>query len=256
MAADIVPEIYEKIMEDFRDGLDESVRLDRITNRIRDGTATLTDAHDYAEEVGDLLSKALRKNLTAETLPNETLYYNIAYRTVIPSLRDVHNRVVEMAGLIQKGIDESDGIGLNLVRPDFPEDRVVDLVKKMTSPEYSLEQALAWLGEPIVNNAEAFMDDFVRSNARFRYDSGMAITITRETRWNCCEWCQNLSGTYDYADTPEDIYRRHEHCRCVVTYDSERKSQNVWSKEIWQSSPEELARRRAIRIEPRRASVG
>lgn len=256
MAADIVPELYESIMEDFREGVEESMRIERVMNRIRDGTASLVDAHDYAEELGDILSRALRAHLTAETLPNQTLYYNIAYRTVIPALRQNHDMVTAMAGAIQKMIDEANGVGLSFIKPDFPEARVVDLVKKMTEPDRTLDEALVWIGEPIVNNSEAFMDDFVRSNARFKYESGMEAIITREARWNCCEWCQRLSGSYDYANAPDDVYRRHENCRCVVTYHSEKKRQNVWTKEIWESSPEELERRKKIVFTPRRASVG
>ena len=256
MAADIVPELYEAIMEDFHYGVEESIRIERITDRIRDGTATLTDAHDYAEELGEILSKSLRTHLTAETLPNSTLYYNIAQRTVIPALRQNHDMVTELAGVIQKMLDEKNGIYLSFIKPDFPESRVADLVRKMTESGKKLEESLVWIGEPIVNNSEAFMDDFVRTNARFKHDSGMRATITRESRWNCCEWCQRISGTFDYENAPENIYRRHEHCRCVVTYHSDRKSQNVWTKEIWESTPEELEARKKITFTPRRANVG
>lgn len=256
MAVDIVPGLYDAIMKDFQNGVSESVKVTRVMNRIRDGTATLVDAHDYAEELGDILSESLRSHLTAEALPNSTLYYNIASRTVIPALRQNHDMVTELAGVIQKMIDEANGIYLDFVKPDFPEERVTDLVKKMTKDGKTLDESRIWLGEPITNNSEAFMDDFVQSNARFKHDSGMKAIITREARWNCCEWCQRISGTFDYENAPEDIYRRHEHCRCVVTYHSDRKSQNVWSKEIWKSSPEELERRRKITFTPRRASVG
>jgi hypothetical protein len=55
-----------------------------------------------------------------------------------------------------------------------------------------------------------------------------------------------LAGVYDYSKRPENIFRRHEFCRCTVTYQSEKKSQNVWSKREWKSSPEELERREKV----------
>ena len=36
-----------------------------------------------------------------------------------------------------------------------------------------------------------------------------------------CEWCRDLEGTYDYEDVKasgSDVYKRHEGCRCTVSY--------------------------------------
>ena len=63
---------------------------------------------------------------------------------------------------------------------------------------------------------------------------------------NCCKWCADLEGEYDYDLAPDDIYRRHEFCRCTVTYISEKKSQNVWSKRTWQTAPQDLEQRKEV----------
>ena len=116
----------------------------------------------------------------------------------------------------------------------------------MTTEGISLEDALIWLGEPIINNSEAFFDDFIDSNAKFRTEAGLKATITRIAEANCCPWCDSLAGTYEYGSAPDDIYRRHQYCRCTVTYQTGKKSQNVWSKSQWESSPEEIDRRKTI----------
>ena len=113
----------------------------------------------------------------------------------------------------------------------------------MTRDDITLEDALVWLKEPIINNCEAFFDDFIDSNAKFRENAGLKSKLIRKAEANCCKWCANLEGVFDYDNAPEDIYRRHEFCRCIVTYQSEKTSQNVWSKKTWQSTPEELQRR-------------
>jgi hypothetical protein len=113
----------------------------------------------------------------------------------------------------------------------------------MTADDIELEQALIWIGEPIVNNSEAFFDDFIRQNAKFRSEAGLKTTITRIAEAKCCEWCQALEGTYEYGNHPGEIFARHEFCRCSVTYRSERTSQNVWSKKSWESTDEEIERR-------------
>ena len=246
MAADIVPVLNEKIQTSFQSNMMRDRRIAQISKRIRDGTATFVDGHDYEERLGESLSKALISNLNEENLPDGRLYYNIAKRTVTPALRNNYELTNEAAEQIQSIIDSGLGIGLKSVKAEFPESRIKGLIDKMTTEGISLEDALIWLGEPIINNSEAFFDDFIDSNAKFRTEVGLKATITRIAEANCCPWCDSLAGTYEYGSAPDDIYRRHQYCRCTVTYQTEKKSQNVWSKRQWESSPEEIDRRKTI----------
>lgn len=248
MAADVVPVLNERIQTSFKSNVMRDRRIAQISKRIRDGTATFVDGHDYAERLGENLSKALVTNLTAETLPDGTLYYNIAKRTVTPALRENYDLTNEVAADIQKILDDKNQIGLKAVKANFPDERIQGLIDKMTSDGITLEQAIIWLIEPVINNSEAFFDDFIDANARFRNNVGLKATITRKVAGNCCDWCAAMAGTYDYDKAPDDIYRRHEYCRCTVTYQSEKTSQNVWTKRKWESSPEELSKRKAFGI--------
>ena len=245
MAADIVPALNAKIEASFDGYVMRDRQLSQISNRIRDGTASLKDAHAYAERLGEDLSRALVNTLTPEALPNETLYYNIAQRTIIPGLQNNYNLVNDAAEIIQKGLDAKNKIGLGVVRAEFPLERINGLIDKITQNTVPVDMVIRWLQEPIINNSEAFADDFVRSNASFRSKAGLKATITRIADPKCCDWCAALEGTYEYGKQPEDIYRRHEFCRCVVTYQSEKTSQNVWSKREWQTSEQELERRKS-----------
>lgn len=246
MAADVVPVLNEKIQTSFQSNMMRDRRIAQISKRIRDGTATFVDGHDYAERLGESLSKALISNLNEENLPDGRLYYNIAKRTVTPALQNNYELTNEAAEQIQSIIDSRLGIGLKSIKADFPESRIKGLIDKMTTEGISLEDALIWLGEPIINNSEAFFDDFIDSNAKFRTEAGLKATITRIAEANCCPWCDSLAGTYEYGSAPDDIYRRHQYCRCTVTYQIGKKSQNVWSKSQWESSPEEIDRRKTI----------
>lgn len=246
MAVDVVPALNEAIQTSFQSNVMKDRRIAQISQRIRDGTATFKDGHDYAERLGENLSNALKKNLTEQTLPDGTLYYNIANRTVVPALEENYNLTNEVAEQIQELIDAELGIGLGSVKAEFPKSRIQGLIDKMTAEGITLQEALVWIGEPIINNSEAFFDDFIDSNAKFRTKAGLKATLTRTAEANCCSWCAALEGTFDYGSAPDDIYRRHEFCRCTVTYKSEKKSQNVWTKREWMSSPEELDRRKNI----------
>lgn len=156
MATDIVPELNEAIQSTFQTRMVSDKRIMRISRRIRDGTATLVDAHRYSQYTGENLSKALLQNLRADTLPGGTLYYNIANRTVTPALRNNYNLVNEISKQVQAIADKVTEIGITAVAADFPEERIKGLIDKMTSYD-NLEESLAWLKEPIVNNTEAFL---------------------------------------------------------------------------------------------------
>lgn len=241
---DVVPELNRSIERDFKNNVMKDRRIATISKRIRDGTATQKDGHDYAERLGEDLSRALVGNLTPERLPDGRLYYNIAKRTVVPSLENNYELTNEVASEIQAALDLKAGIGLNSSKADFPTERIQGLIDKMTADNITIERAIIWLQEPIINNSEAFFDDFIRENARVRRDIGLKATLTRSVESGCCKWCEALAGTYDYDNAPDDIYRRHEFCRCTVTYQSKKVSQNVWTKQTWQSSPEEITRRK------------
>lgn len=243
MIQDVVPILNEQVQSSFKNYCMKDRRLTQISKRIRDGTANQKDSHDYAEHLGENLSRALINNLTADKLPNGTLYYNIAQRIVVPGLEENYNLVNDTASDIQAIADAKAKIGLGSVKADFPVNRINGLIDKMTSDNIAIELALRWLGEPIINNSEAFFDDFVKANADFRTNVGLKATITRTVVSGCCKWCEDLAGTYDYDSVPPEVYQRHEFCRCTVTYQSRKTSQNVWSKKTWESSPEEIQRR-------------
>lgn len=244
---DVVPELLADIESAFNAQTMADRRLATVSKRIRDGTATQIDGHAYAERLGKDASRALQEVLTAERLPDGKLYYNIATRTVIPTLENNQRLINEAATQIQKAIDAKQGLHIGSVLPPFPTPRVNGLIDKMTADDIELDEALRWIGEPIVNNSEAFYDDFQRDNAEFRYKSGLETTITRIADFECCQWCADLEGTYNIEDAPDEIYQRHENCRCSVTVNYKRSTQDVWSKRSWASSEKELARRAGVR---------
>ena len=244
MVKDIVPELNEMIKQANQSRRMSDPSLMKVSEKIRSGKASLQDVHTYAERLGEDLSKALTSTLTVDNLPNVKLYYNIAERTVIPALEDNYNLINEAAATAQKAIDKKAKIGLGSVQADFPTQRVQGLIDKMTSDDNAPEDVISWLTEPIINNSEAFVDDFVEANCKFRTKTGLKTRIVRKAEGKCCDWCAALEGSYEYGKAPDDIYRRHEFCRCTVTFETEKISQDVWSKRTWKTSEEDLARRK------------
>lgn len=244
MVKDIVPDLIEQIDSKKRALMITDRSLSKASVRIQSGKGSLQDVHTYAARLGEDLSKALTSTLTVDNLPNGKLYYNIAERTVLPALEENYNLINQAAVTAQKAVDKKAKIGLESVKADFPKQRVQGLIDKMTADDVTADDVISWLTEPIVNNSEAFVDDFVEANCKFRTQSGLKTKIVRKAEPNCCKWCSDLEGSYDYGDAPDDIYRRHEFCRCTVTFETDKERQDVWSKRSWKASDEELAKRR------------
>lgn len=238
--ADVAPELLEQI----RQAVDRRASASHIINDLPyKAKLSQKDIHKYAEEVGRILSESYLEVLTEGNLPNGTLYRNIAERILSQTLREAHGNIMDFAETVQTVLDEANNLGVNSVLPDFPEERVRGLIDKASNPLATVEEQRRWLGEPVINNTEAFADDFIAENARTRARMGLKTTITRVVAPGCCEWCDRLGGVYEYGEEPKEVYQRHEYCRCMVTFQSDRTSQNVWSKTVWESSPEEIERR-------------
>lgn len=131
MAADIVPELYEKIRSDFERNMKSSKWIQTFQGKLEKKTAQAADVFAYSSELGDCASDALCRNLTEQALPDGKLYWNIAERTIKELLKAVHKMVNEAAAAVQKFEDEKIGVNLNPVTPAFPEDRINDLMDKL-----------------------------------------------------------------------------------------------------------------------------
>lgn len=118
-------------------------------------------------------------------------------------------------------------------------DRVSD------APKFS---GVRWiLGDGVLTNyMQSFVDDTMKRNAEFQSKAGVSPKIVRKSPTKCCPWCDALVGTYNYPDdVPDDVYRRHDNCNCIVEfYPGDGHKQNVWTKSWDESDPEILGKRK------------
>lgn len=102
-------------------------------------------------------------------------------------------------------------------------------------------KADGFLRATLENISRGMYDDFVESSCRSMRKSGAKAVIVRKEIGSCCDWCRSLAGTYDYSagQYPDDIFRRHENCRCIVTVSNEKGHYtDVWSKREYDSERE------------------
>lgn len=229
---DVAPELLKKIQEEFAQNVERSSILKKANEKIMNGTATYAEANEYAIEVGNILAKAYGDNISADDLPDGKMHYNIANRIITPTMQNNYKMISEASAQVQKSLNDAAGIGINAIQPEVNQNRIEGIVNRVSSAENYDD--VAWiLQEPVVNFSQSIIDETIKANAEFHAEAGLEAKIVRKLAGGCCEWCSRLAGTYVYPDVPDDVYRRHQRCRCTVDYipDKSKKAQNVWTKE-------------------------
>ena len=240
MADDIAPALLEAIRKDFEANLGGSKRAAQLLEAIRDGTAGYPVASEYAEEVGKALADAFRANLSSSARPNGRRYWNIAERVLRPMLERDHALVAEAAQTVQQALNTAAGLGLKSQAVPLNESMVNGLLNKVSAaPDFD---KVAWvLNEPVMTFSRAIVDESIRRNVDFQGKSGLRPRIIRTAESGACPWCRAVAGTFEYPDVPDNVYRRHERCRCIVEYDpGSGRRQNVHTKQ-W-TDPQEDAK--------------
>lgn len=214
MAEDIAPAMLKQVEKQFRQNLTrKGVDLKKDIQRARDGT--LKDVHSFSNKVGDALSDAFR-TISAENLPEGTMFFNIADRVMRPPIKEAYTMVSDVADEIQTAANRKSGLGLKSIRPPIEEDRVKGLIDAVTSAEYN--QTAHYLDYPVKCLVDHFADHHMEKNAEFLDNSGVYTEVIRTAEANCCEWCSERAGTYDgYLEAQDnEVFARHDGCRCTV----------------------------------------
>ena len=229
---DIVPELLEKIQKDFQNGVNNNSEITRLRELIRNRKGSYIEAEEISKEIGAELSQAFGNNISSAVLPGGKMHYNIADRTVRPLLEESYNMAAKDAMAVQKLINERSNIALKVQQPEIDSDRVAAIVDSLANADQFDD--IAWLLEdPLINFMLSAVTDVVRANFEFHGKAGLNPKITRKAERKCCKWCSNLAGTYSYPVSNDDVFRRHQRCRCNVMYDrGDGLRENVHSKKV------------------------
>lgn len=228
---DIAPHILELLKNRFKELYEKNDKIKKLLKLINEGNATYEEANEYAIELGEMLAKCYSDCISPEDLPDGTMYFNIAKRTVEPTMKNNFDLISNASTQVQKSLNDKAGIGLKVISPEINQYKIDSIINKVSSNQF--EKVAFILQEPIVHFSQSIVDDTIKGNVELHSKTGLNPKITRKVRGGCCQWCMNLAGTYSYPDdVPKDVYRRHDRCRCEVLFDpGEGKVQNVHSKE-------------------------
>lgn len=218
----IPEELLGKILEEYRKRIKE-----------KDDFQDYRQVQKYALEVSEKAATAVVKNIDI-SLINEygTLDYDICNEIITAVLKQNYDLIAQACLKAQQVLNDEASIHIKALKPDYDSDRAHSIVWQ--SANSNLEEFKK--NYPILseNYCQSIVDNAVRKNAEFQYNSGLEPRIVRTAEYKCCRWCSSIEGTYlyeDVKDTGNNVFRRHENCRCTVTYiPTKGNARNVWNK--------------------------
>ena len=229
---DIVPELLNKIRDEFDEKLSKNPEINSFMKNLKTGKCSYKEASRYSEVVGEILAGTLRKNVTSDVLPDGKMYYNIAKRLLDESMGYNHQLISSIAAEVQTKLNKNAGINIKGLPARLNQGKIDGLVELVTSGKRDISKGE--IQEEIINFSQSVVDDTIKANAAFHYKAGLEPKIIRKSTGHCCDWCEEVAGIYEYPDVPKDVYRRHRFCRCTVEYVPDKfRRQNVHTKNYY-----------------------
>lgn len=210
---------YKDIKEPFLAVLKVDPQVQTLLAMITEGTGTYATASAYAARVGECLARVLMDYAPLGDISEWDI------DDLIPgSLGLDHSIVAEACQTVQENLNRDASIGLRYIEPSFNKDRVYGIVSELrNNPEFS--NIAATFYDQIANFSQNVVDESIRSNASVMYRAGVESKVIRVAEAKACPWCREVAGAYDYDKvraTGNDVWRRHENCRCTIDFVTER----------------------------------
>jgi len=200
--------------------------LGQLRKLIESGRGTFADTFRYTDKSADLLGDLFSESVL--DMPDEE-----RITSCVELLRDRHKDINGLFDIAQRSLDKKAGLSIAPQHVPFDEERAKQIGTSLTDktvPEATIQRRAK---SATANATRSMHDDCIEANAKFRAKAGLQCYITRTTDGSCCKWCTQMAGRYEYGSEPKNVYRRHDNCGCMVTYENGRKRQNVWSKKTW-----------------------
>lgn len=210
---------------------DEKVKL--LVRGLGSPDLGYAQAQDHAIEVARILSDVFAEFITPDVLPDGKMHYDIASQILNKTLKNNYKLISFFNKKVQEALNTKASIGIKAMIPPLNQNRVNGLINRVSEDVF---ENVRWvLKAPVETFSLSIVDESVKLNADFQSRSGLKPKIVRSSRGKCCDWCDNLVGTYDYesvSNTGNDVYRRHSNCRCLVEFvpvKGQGPRRNVWT---------------------------
>lgn len=220
---------FEDIRQEFIDAVNNDKQCQELYKKIRSGDASYKTGSQLAVRVGENLGKVLKKHAP------QTSVYDWDLDDLLPkSLGLDHSIVATACKQIQESMNKKAGLGIKAKEPKFDWNRVNGLISELEDHADNFSDIEKSFYDQLVNFSQNVTDESIRENAQLMARAGIRTLVIRQPDFRACEWCRDVAGTYDYAevkDTGNDVWRRHENCRCTIDFVTERDS-NFYSERV------------------------
>lgn len=209
---------FEDIKKAFRQTVDNDPEVRKIYAEMQD-LPTYGNAMRLANKIGEDLGKVLIKYAP------ELSVDDLELADILPKALGLdHAQVTTACKQVQESMNKQAGLGIKYKEPKFNMDKALGLADEVrgVTDEGELSQALV---ERIKNFSGSVVDDSIYENAGVMANAGVKAYIVRTAEANCCEWCEEVAGTYNYfevKDKGNDVWRRHLGCQCDIEFILER----------------------------------
>ena len=240
--------VYQKMLSEFmkwqKSNEEEYADLWELINIKK---ATYKDAQRYSKVVADKWSQLLMKYFGVDA-DIQGLTPEDIVKSIEDALKRCYAHSSYYASKVQEIINDSVNINVKAVEGKIDKSRIDNLVEKLKSGEDIANDVLIttenmWLIEKgvVENISISAVTDTIEANAKLHTDAGLTSYIERKQgSGGCCDWCSSVSGRFVYGEQPEDFFKIHKHCNCVINY---MPSRHRWQK-ITYSTDEKGKRRK------------
>lgn len=196
-------------LERLTKALQSDPQMIKAVERLDRGIGTYKDVNKMAVFLGRRIAEEMGVSFSEEALTN----YLVAG----------HGLVAMSAEAAQTNLNTAAKIGLKPKVTKTPNAKIAKAVGTVAAAE---PETVGVICENVVPTLMLEMvDDIVKYNADFQKDSGLSPIIRRtwsgsygshDTRHT--DNCEQMAGEWEYGDRPDDVFWRHEGCRCTVEY--------------------------------------
>lgn len=210
-------EILDELKKQFFSAYEKDREITKILEELN-GSSRFKTADRFAKEVGRLASATLTKVVKADNLTNGEFTEEIGLQAVKPFFEAIQKLIADKTAIVQKNVNSQLGLNIQAIKPKFESSRIDNLVTKINEADEFADAK--WLLEDgaVENFTTQVVRDSVKANADYGNDIGVKAYITRSTNGGCCDWCERLSGTYEYGKQPADFFKTHKDCGCTIEY--------------------------------------
>lgn len=211
---------FTDIKDELASAVNSDYRAVALFNRLRTKGTGYKDAHAYALRVGTLIGRVLRAHQ-----PEDLSEWDLD--DLIPGALGLDHRMVAAAcAEAQQNLNRKARIGIRVQEPEFDGNRAFGLVEAVKKRG----EIGPLFYDQVTNFSQNVVDTAIRENAEVQSNAGISAKIVRTAEANCCKWCDELAGVYDYEDvhsTGNPVWARHDNCRCLIEYISETRHERV-----------------------------